>query len=241
MRRRLSSLQGRPRHPWAGTGLQGAGGRVRLRASRWLCTNRPMSASTMDILSSVKKVVESRRWHSSRTTGPLPSDSRPESPGEPRVRPLAPRSSGDLGPPLSPPGTSVCRLNEPLGWAGVGGCPAALLTGDGLEGRVKPTRPQRGARGGARARGRRRGAGREKGVRAAGSGSEGREEGGRARGRQREEWGTSGARARARRQRREEGGVRAAGSEEEGVRVAFPQSPCSAGRGWGLSSASPGP
>lgn len=117
MRRRLSSLQGRPRHPWAGTGLQGAGGRVRLRASRWLCTNRPMSASTMDILSSVKKVVESRRWHSSRTTGPLPSDSRPESPGEPRVRPLASRSSGDLGPPLSPSGTSVCRLNEPLGWA----------------------------------------------------------------------------------------------------------------------------
>lgn len=70
-------------------GDQGAGGRARLRASRCLCANRPVSASTMDILSSVKKVVESRRWHSSRTTGPLPSDSRPESPGEPRVRPLA--------------------------------------------------------------------------------------------------------------------------------------------------------
>lgn len=61
--------------------------------------DRPMSASTMDILSSVKKVVESRRWHSSRTTGPLPSDSRPESPVPVRVLELEssgadPESSG---------------------------------------------------------------------------------------------------------------------------------------------------
>ncbi|XP_027417991.1 condensin-2 complex subunit D3 isoform X5 [Bos indicus x Bos taurus] len=61
--------------------------------------DRPVSASTMDILSSVKKVVESRRWHSSRTTGPLPSDSRPESPVPVRVLELEssgadPESSG---------------------------------------------------------------------------------------------------------------------------------------------------
>lgn len=61
--------------------------------------DRPMSASTMDILSSVKKVVESRRWHGSRTTGPLPSDSRPESPVPVRVLELEssgadPESSG---------------------------------------------------------------------------------------------------------------------------------------------------
>ncbi|XP_006068546.2 condensin-2 complex subunit D3 isoform X1 [Bubalus bubalis] len=61
--------------------------------------DRPMSASTMDILSSVKKVVESRRWHGNRTTGPLPSDSRPESPVPVRVLELEssgadPESSG---------------------------------------------------------------------------------------------------------------------------------------------------
>ncbi|KAF4009542.1 hypothetical protein G4228_000408 [Cervus hanglu yarkandensis] len=54
--------------------------------------DRPMSASTMDILSSVKKVVEARRWHSSRTAGLPPSDSRPESPAPMRVLEL--ESSG---------------------------------------------------------------------------------------------------------------------------------------------------
>lgn len=93
-------------------------------------------------------------------------------------------------------------------------------------------------RGGARARGRQRGAGREKGVRAAGSGSEGREEGGAC------AWPTArgaGHVPGSGGERREEGGVRTAGSEEEGVSVAFLRSPCSAGRDWGLLSASPGP
>lgn len=99
-----------------------------------LCDNRPMSPSTIAILNSVKKAVES----SGRSVGLPPFTMCPEGPGEPTERG---ESTGWLqgsrrpGPPSPSPSKHFCllSLNKGLWGLGVTGSKTILFMMEDLE------------------------------------------------------------------------------------------------------------